>query len=214
MNLIVSDFDGTFFDENYEENIKFINSIRDKYDFVIATGRHFKSLSSELKIECDYYICNDGSYILDKNKNIIYKNYINQKSIETVYNRMLELGYDDYFFDYIDGFGTELKDNITKLSIRITDNTKNNDIDYLISDLEDVYGYISTNWINIISIESKKENGIEEILKYKNYNKIIVFGNEINDYGMLDKYDGYLISKKFNNKYKTLEKFIDIKKKL
>jgi hydroxymethylpyrimidine pyrophosphatase-like HAD family hydrolase len=51
MNLIITDFDGTFFDDNYLKNIEFIKNLKDNYDFVIATGRNFKSLKKDLKIE-------------------------------------------------------------------------------------------------------------------------------------------------------------------
>ena len=49
MKLIVSDFDGTFFDNNYDKNIELINKYSD--DFVIATGRNIKSLKKDLKIK-------------------------------------------------------------------------------------------------------------------------------------------------------------------
>jgi len=78
MDLLVTDFDGTFYDNNYENNIKFIESLSN-INFVIATGRNFPSLKKDLKIKCDYYICNDGGYILDKDYNLIYRNHINKK---------------------------------------------------------------------------------------------------------------------------------------
>ena len=87
MNLIITDFDGTFYDDNYQKNIDFIKSLKDTYDFVIATGRNFKSLKEDLKIECKYYICNDGGYILDNNENILYKNYIDEEIIKLIFNR-------------------------------------------------------------------------------------------------------------------------------
>ena len=111
MNLIISDFDGTFYDYNYEENIKYIESIKDKNDFVIATGRHFKSLKGDLETNCKYYICNDGGYILDNKENLIYKKYINENELEKVLDRIKELGYEEYFIDYIDYFDTKINKN-------------------------------------------------------------------------------------------------------
>jgi len=208
MKLIVSDFDGTFFDKNYDENIKLIN----KYDidFVIATGRNFKSLKKDLKIKCKYYICNDGGYILDSDNTIIYKNYIDKNTINILYDRMIELGYTDYFFDNINEFSQKKINNINKLSIKIKDNNYNEDMKYIINGLKDIYAYISTNWINIISIESKKENAIEFISKLNDYDKIIVVGNEINDYEMIKKYKGFLVSDKNINNFKTIKKFSEI----
>ncbi|MBQ9072471.1 MAG: HAD hydrolase family protein [Bacilli bacterium] len=208
MNLIVSDFDGTFFDEYYNKNIELIKKYN--IDFVIATGRNIQSLKKDLKIDCKYYICNDGGYILDDNYNLIYRNYINKDTIQKLYSRIIGLGYDDYFFDNLETFSKEIIDNINKLSIKIKDNNAVSDMEYILKDLEDVYAYISTNWINIMNIESKKENAIEYISKLNNYDKIIVVGNEINDYEMLKKYDGYLISKENNKVFKTINNFLEI----
>lgn len=214
MNLIITDFDGTFFDENYLKNIEFIEKLKDNYDFVIATGRNFKSLKEDLKIKCKYYICNDGGYILNSDEKLIYNNYINDNIIKTIYNRMKELDYKEYFFDYINYFDTKINENINKLSIKIKDNNAFNDMNYMFKNLEGVYGYLSNNWINILSTESKKEYAIDRILKLNNYKKIYVIGNEINDYGMLEKYSGYLISNEKIEGYKTIKNFLELEKEL
>ena len=83
MKALFSDFDGTFYDDNYIENIKFVENLG--IDFIIATGRHYFSLKNDLKVDCKYYICNDGAYILDSNKNCIYKNSINNYVILLFY---------------------------------------------------------------------------------------------------------------------------------
>lgn len=214
MNLIVTDFDGTFFDNNYLKNINFIEKLNDKYDFVIATGRNFKSLKEDLKIKCKYYICNDGGYILDSNEKIVYSNYINDQDIKIAYHRMKELNYQEYFLDYINYFDTRINKNINKLSIRIRDNNALNDMNYILKDLNSVYGYLSNNWINILSTESRKENAIDKILALNSYEKIYVIGNEINDYGMLKKYSGYLICKEKMKGYKTISSFLELEKEL
>ena len=214
MDLIITDFDGTFFDDNYSKNIDFIESIKNEYDFVIATGRNFKSLKEDLKIECKYYICNDGGYILDSSEELIYNNYIDDKVIKIVYNRMKELNYEEYFFDYINYFDKKINKNINKLSIKIRDNNAFNDMIYMLKDLDGIYGYLSNNWINILSTKSKKEYAIDKILELNNYKNIYVLGNEINDYGMLKKYSGYLISKEKIEGYKTIGNFMELEKEL
>lgn len=214
MNLIVSDFDGTFFDENYLKNIEFIKSLNDEYDFVIATGRNYDFLKKDLKIECKYYICNDGGYILDSNKNVIYNTYISDNTIKIIDGRIKKLNYTDYFYDYINHFDKKINHNINKVSIKIKNDNPMDDLKYLTKNLNDIYAYISTNWINILGISSKKENAIEFILKSNNYKNVYVVGNEINDYGMLKKYNGYLISNTKNEEYKTINNFLDLKKKL
>jgi len=214
MNLIVSDFDGTFYDENYLENIKFIENLDDTYDFVIATGRNYKSLKKDLKTKCKYYICNDGGYILDKDENVIYKNYIDNEEIKKIYNKMKELNYNEYFFDYIDKFDKNFNDNINKLSIKIQNDKATKDMEYMLKDINNVYGYISTNWINILGNKSKKENAIDKLLELHKYDNVYVIGNEINDYNMIKKYNGYLISNKKNTSLNTIKNFLELKKKL
>ena len=214
MNLIVSDFDGTFYDNNYLQNIEFIENLDDTYDFVIATGRNFESLKKDLKSKCKYYICNDGGYILNSEGNIIYNNYISDESIKIIYDRIKELNYDNYFFDFIDHIDINIDKNINKVAIKIRDNNAQKDMNYILNNLNDVYGYLSSNWINIISIESKKENAIETLLNLNKYNKTYVIGNDINDYGMLKKYNGYLISSIKKEEFKTLENFLELKERL
>ena len=210
MNLLVTDFDGTFYDNNYENNINFIKELNN-IDFVIATGRNFPSLKEDLKIKCNYYICNDGGYILDKDYNLIYRNYIDKKTVETVYSRILELGYSDYFFDNIGKFSKEIIDNVNKISVRIQNDTPDKDIKYLLNGLKDIYAYISTNWINILSINSKKSNGIDYISQIKKYNNIYVVGNDINDYDMLKKYNGYFIGNSNDIDFNTINNFLELK---
>lgn len=209
MKLLVTDFDGTFYDENYEKNIELIKNI-DNMDFVIATGRNYPSLKKDLKINCKYYICNDGGYILDDNSNLIYRNKIDNNTVKTIYDRIIKLGYKDYFFDNINEFSYEIISNINKISVKIKDDNTLEDIKYILKDLNDVYAYISTNWINILSIDSKKEKAIDFITKLKTYDNISVIGNDINDYDMLKKYNGYLISKEKSNEFTTIKRFIDL----
>ena len=210
MNLLVSDFDGTFYDDNYEENIKLIKKYNN-LDFVVATGRNFPSLKGDLKINCKYYICNDGGYILDNNYKLIYRNYINKSTVEIIYSRIKDLGYNEYFFDNIESFSQDIIDNINKISIKIQRENTKNDIEYLLNGLSDVYAYISTNWINILSVDSIKSNGIDFIAKLNKYKNIYVIGNDINDFEMLKKYNGYFISDKKNDSFNTIKNFLELK---
>lgn len=209
MNLLVSDFDGTFYDNNYKENIKLIKKYKN-LDFVIATGRNFSSLKNDLEIDCKYYICNDGGYILDNNYKLIYRNYINKNTAQIIYSRIKELGYNEYFFDNIDTFSKDIIDNINKISIRIQGGNTKKDIGYLLSKLTDVYAYISTNWINILNINSLKSNGIDFITNLNKYDNIYVVGNDINDLDMLKKYNGYLITNKNDKSYNTIKNFLEL----
>lgn len=210
MKALFSDFDGTFYDDNYIENIKFIENLG--IDFIIATGRHYFSLKNDLKIDCKYYICNDGAYILDSNKNCIYKNSINNSDVETIYKRIKKLGIEDFFLDSYDKLTKDLTYPVNKFSVKIINReTAMDTLSKLISNLDNVYGYLSENYINILNFNSTKETAIDYLVKKENYEKVYVVGNEINDYNMINKYDGYLVTKEKNNNFNCINKFKELK---
>ena len=70
MKVIVSDFDETFYDANFVDNINLVNKWQKSgNNFVIATGRGLHSLRNIIdnySIKADYYICNDGAVIYDR----------------------------------------------------------------------------------------------------------------------------------------------------
>lgn len=210
MKALFSDFDGTFYDDNYLENIKFIENLG--IDFIIATGRHYFSLKNDLKIDCKYYICNDGAYILDSNKNCIYKNSINNSDVETIYKRIKKLGIEDFFLDSYDKLTKDLTYPVNKFSVKIINReTAMDTLSKLISNLDNVYGYLSENYINILNFNSTKETAIDYLVKKENYEKVYVVGNEINDYNMINKYNGYLVTKDKNNNFNCINKFTELK---
>lgn len=210
MKALFSDFDGTFYDDNYLENIKFIENLG--IDFIIATGRHYFSLKNDLKVDCKYYICNDGAYILDSNKNCIYKNSINNSDVETIYKRIKKLGIEDFFLDSYDKLTKDLTYPVNKFSVKIINReTAMDTLLKLISNLDNVYGYLSENYINILNINSTKETAIDYLIKKENYEKVYVVGNEINDYNMINKYNGYLVTKDKNNNFNCINKFTELK---
>ena len=67
MKVLVSDFDNTLFTDDYQLNIKKINEFVDKGNlFIIATGRNYNQLKSDIKgknIKYSYLICEDGAKI-------------------------------------------------------------------------------------------------------------------------------------------------------
>ena len=67
---------------------------------------------------------------------------------------------------------------------------------------------------NILGNKSKKENAIDKLLELHEYDNVYVIGNEINDYNMIKKYNGYLISNKKNTSLNTIKNFLELKKKL
>lgn len=207
MNLLVSDFDLTFYDENYEDNLKYIKSLKN-IEFIVATGRDHISLFNDFKLECNYYILGDGSYIMDRNKKIIFIRPIKKETCKVLENRMKKLNYSKHWF-------IDFNNEVAKLEIKIEDrSTAEEDLKKMIDGLDDVYGYISRNWINIIDKSARKEIAIEYLDNINHYDKIYTVGDGITDYGMLKKYNGFLVSKTKKEGYNCIDKFIDIKDKI
>ena len=205
MKLIVSDFDLTFFDDNYDENIKLVNDFVDKGNiFVIATGRSYELLEKKIKsknIKFKYLICYDGAIILDENLNIL-----KQIVFDECINEIIE----------------HLKKDSNLLSIDIDSSAEGisgvycifNSIDYASKVLENIKqkynvdGYVTTHGINIINKGISKVNGIDYIkgiLKIEDEN-ICTVGDSINDVEMIEKYNGYWIGK---NNFSNFKEFIE-----
>ena len=208
MKLIVSDFDLTFFDDNYDENIKLVNGFVDKGNiFVIATGRSYELLEKEIKnknIKFKYLICSDGAVILDDSLNIL-----KQIVFDECINEIIE----------------NLKKDTNLLSIDIDSNAEGisgvycifNDIEYASKVLENIKqkynvdGYVTTHGINIINKSISKVNGIDYIkgiLKIEDKN-IYTVGDSINDVEMIEKYNGYWIGKNNLSNFKEFIEKID-----
>lgn len=210
MKAIFSDFDGTFYDKDYDKNIELIKSL--DVDFIVATGRHINSLSKDLKAKCRYYICNDGAYVLDENKNFIYKNSMNNNSVLSILEKIKELKIDDYFFDSYTKQSKELTFPINKISVKIKDRKNINYIlNYLLDGIDDCYGYLSQNYINILDNNSTKTKGIDFVTSLNKYDEVYVIGNDINDYDMINKYNGYLVSDKQVKNFNCIKSFSSIK---
>ena len=206
MKLIVSDFDLTLFDDNYDENIKLVNELNEEdFMFVIATGRSIDLLKKDLKnINFKYLICSDGSVILDDKFDML-------KSIT-------------FSKDIIDEIITLLKNDSNLVRIEIDENIKGisgvyavfNDLKYAGERLNyiiknyDVSGYVSTNGINIINKNISKVEGIEYIKKITGINDIYTIGDNINDLEMISKYNGYMIGKEVKNFKEFIEKIVNI----
>ena len=207
MNLLVSDFDETFYDENYKENLEFVKELKNT-DFIINTGRDHIMLFKKLKIECNYYILGDGSYIMDKNKNIIYIKPINNNIINKLKEKIKVLNYDKYSFISFDN-------KVAKIEIKIKDKrTAESDLKYLLDGLDNVYGYVSRTWINIMSNEARKEIALKYIENLTNYDKIYTVGDGPTDYNMLKEYNGFLINKKQIKGFNCINNFLELKYKI
>lgn len=206
MKLIVSDFDLTFFDSNYEKNIELINSFVEKGNiFVIATGRTVELLKKEIEnknIKFKYLICSDGAIILDDNYNILKSVTFDKIMIEEIIKDLkndnnlikLEIDKNDWGISGIYAVFANL-------------NYARERLQYIINKYN-VSGYLSTHGINIINKNISKVDGIEYIKKSLNINEnnIYTIGDNVNDLEMINNYNGYMIGKDITNFQEFLEK--------
>ena len=207
MKCIVSDFDGTLYDNTLEYNIEKINEfIQNGNCFVLATGRTFKSIKDVIEkynIKYSYLICSDGTCIYDTNNKIIYNKFMNNYTKERVLNTILtinkqvEIKYDNNY-DICDN-----AEMISRILINADIETKK-DLMNLLNRNDDIFVYLSTNWINISSSDANKLFAIKYLEKINNFSNVYVIGNDINDYAMIDYYNGFLI----NRDIKSFKEFL------
>lgn len=210
MKIIVSDFDGTFFNNQYEQNINIINKFVDQGNiFVIATGRGKNNLEKDIqdkKIKYTYLICNDGATIYNnKNENLFTSN-INR---ETIY-KVCEL------LDNDENISFTLLENDMYASASIASAISAKFIDRDIADktmkniverFEDLTAYLSTHFINIRNKTTSKKEGIK-ILQEKfqiNSEDIFVIGDDVNDIEMCEEYKSFTYE---NTKIKNYTKYV------
>lgn len=208
MICLISDFDGTLYDGNFNKNLKSIKEfMSNKNVFIIATGRTFKSIKNkinEFMIPYDFLICSDGAVIYDKMDNVIYSKYISNDLKKMIISDLKDKKIKLITFDN----NFEITDNINENISRILIKTYNEETTCsLIKEVSkkyvDLMVYKSTNWINI-STENKVDaiKYLERIIKAQ---KIYVIGDSCNDVKMLEEYDGYVVRNNTLNKgYKVV----------
>ena len=101
MKLLVSDYDGTIYDQDSiretRKNIDTIKKFKDNGNlFSIATARIFPSIKAQTEkfnIPYDYLICCDGGCIFDKNDKLIYSNPIDENQLLIIIKYLESLDY-------------------------------------------------------------------------------------------------------------------------
>lgn len=215
---IFCDLDGTLYNNGIsDEDIKAISEIeKEGLIFHVATGRVFKQAYNMLseKIQLNgFFICENGSFIFDKNKNLIFKEPINDYLVRKIINRFesnLAYLYLKYNGDIILSGGEEVFSNYTKDYILDKEMFKKENFDNLVGNvgivsdnmdelkrLEYYYKsefgevcdiYLSGPYtLNIVSNHVSKRHGIEHICeKYSiNLDEVATMGDSPNDICML-----------------------------
>ena len=208
--------------------------------FAIATGRNKFSILEQTNnnnIEFDYIIANNGALIIDSNTNLILKEEIDKNNaIEVInflynnYEGSVEISNDNEILSVIPRKGEhnlpfkvdrkitiEEAQNIKSITQinKISPDVNKTEIiqDEINNKFNTVIAYGNITAIDIVRANISKATGIqnlENILKDKNIEKIIVAGDSNNDIDMIKKYDGYVQInareniKKITNKYFNL----------
>lgn len=197
MKIIVSDFDATFFNKYYKENIEVANKfMADGNIFIIATGRNFKSITDELNkvnFKCNYYICKDGSAIYDANYNLLYRKDMDLDLSKELYDLLKSKDLKVYVDDTIN-YITDSNVSANAIIAKIDDREKDKVILEEILANYDVYGYLSRNWINIVDSSNSKSNAIKYLID-NNYidGEVYTIGDAINDKEMINDYKGFVM---------------------
>jgi len=199
MKIIVSDFDGTLFSEEYENNLEAINRFVDAGNmFIIATGRAMNYLAEDLSmvdLNCEYYICNDGAVIFDRYFNVIYRKDIKQEIVRPIYNILADdENIIETFIDTSHGYVTNPSKCANGIIARPYDRGEAALIlDKILRKYPDVHGYMSNNWINLTDISVNKAVAIEYLIDTYNYNvdDVVTVGDGLNDYEMIERFRGY-----------------------
>lgn len=215
---IFCDLDGTLYNNGIsDEDIKAIEEIeKEGVVFHVATGRVFKQAYNMLskKIQLNgYFICENGSFIFDKNKNLIFKETIDDYLVRKIISRFesdLAYLYLKYNGDIILSGGGEVFGNYTKDYILDKEMFKKEKFDNLVGNV----GIVSNNMdelkrleyyyksefsevcdiylsgpytLNIVPNHVSKRHGIEHICeKYNiNLNEVATMGDSPNDICML-----------------------------
>ena len=90
--LFASDFDNTFYfkDGFHKSDIDSIHAFQNEgHLFGLSTGRSYHGIIHVVKdlIHFDFFLLVTGSYLLDKDKNIIYQNPIASKTAKTIFDK-------------------------------------------------------------------------------------------------------------------------------
>ena len=207
MKFIASDFDETIYLMNDEittkENITSIRDFMSKGNsFCIISGRNYtdiKVLLNDLDIPYTYLICEDGAKIFNNMDYCIDTTYMKEEDIHKIINIIKD---EDYYLD--DGYNeTTNYNDCVKIVINCKDREEALKIEKNIKSKIDIHIYASRVHVNIIHKTVNKKNALEKLfyLEDLDFNDLYVIGDNDNDYEMLKRFKGGVIT----NHHKILD---------
>ncbi|MEG0909269.1 MAG: HAD-IIB family hydrolase [Bacilli bacterium] len=226
MKILVSDFDLTFYTNDYKKNIEKVNEFVSKGNiFIIATGRPFYFLMpsiSDVHINYSYLICSDGTIVFDKSEQIVIEERIDNSTIKKI-TTILESS--DAISNWYNNEPLKYSNNIENPSNGLLGVPKDRDkaiilVNEINKNFPDIKAYLSHNWINILNKESSKASAIKKLVELNNWElkDVITVGDNYNDIEMNENFESYAVKTapeelKKVSKHQVLD-FIDALKKI
>lgn len=229
MQLIVCDFDGTYYtnEESILINNKYINEFRNKGNlFMLSSGRSFKSLKEmtiKYNIPYDYLSCCDGSILYDNKNNIIIKYPLNNTILKKFLNLKKFVKAERIQYSYPDDYYNKIcEGDLIGCNLVIKNEFINNKFLKEFNKLKEIYkefdfliySHDEITFFCLKNSDINKSSTVKYLEKELNlnYNNILIFGDNENDYPMLSLYNSYFIGnvdskikevclKGFNNVY-------------
>lgn len=202
MFLLASDFDRTFYINNYDFkcNLKLLPEFMKSNVFAIVTGRSYDDYMNVTKncIPVNYLIINHGATIL-KDDIVINSTPISNKTV-TKLKKIFNFDDLEYFAckDKFSRVDIDTKD-LSKINITLQDNlVAKKAVDYINRYFDDIKAYIlfHKNQLEIVSARANKRNAVKYIANLENINRYNIYtvGDGYTDFEMIKDYNGYCMS--------------------
>ena len=221
--IVFSDFDKTLYphydDAQFLENLKAVEEFRRAGNlFGLASGRNLSSLKRvwpKYQQYVDYLILDNGAACFDAKGNLLFQNVMTKDLAEQISQDIItNCAADEVVFIYYDATqeNLELNHAVTKLrcwatspmiaekilqivQAKYSDATqafidKNAQISGItcIAEAEKYHAFV-----DMIAIEAGKEKAIKQLCLQQTFGKIVTIGDDINDLGMIENYNGYAV---------------------
>lgn len=213
MELLVSDFDGTFSAKksHIEINIKKVEEfIKDGNIFVLNSGRSLSSLKrkvNEYNIPYNYLATCDGMFLFDREDKLLYSTKMDEVKDERIISLIDSKLYDRLSYSYPDDYKEELEDDSEYASITLLikgrkENTElEREFDRIKKEVTDYdffkYIYGDEAYLTIKPKNTSKSSPIKYLEDNTNIKKenIFTIGDGCNDFEMIRDYNGYVIGR-------------------
>lgn len=200
MKFLASDFDNTLYIKDGEKFTKNIMSLKDFISrgnmFCIITGRSYTSIKILLEkynIPYTYLICEDGAKVFNSVDYCISSTMLPSQEVEKI-KKVFEKNNIECFLE--DGYNiTENPDDCVKVLATYQDKNLANKVVDELQKTTNTYAYVSSKHINVTSRATNKKIALEELISLENISKdnMYVIGDDINDYEMLQEFNGALM---------------------